>query len=236
MKKVLIVEDDPLIADSLEIIVEASGYECVGKTYKVEETLIKVADVKPDLLLLDINLRGNQEGLDIAEIIYKREKIPFIFITAYSDEKTVNRGAESEPMGYIIKPFSQADVRVALKLAFASIEKREKKMMPLIEDDTYYIKDKTGYRKVMISEINYVQADDIYCILVTNNHRYVVSKSLKKIEVEFESHGFIRVHRSYLVNRSAVDQIIDGQVVIGKESIPIGRVYREELIKQLKIL
>lgn len=237
MKRILIVEDDPLIADSLEVIVQETGYECIGKVDTVKDALMSVADLAPDLLLLDINLEGNREGLDIAEIVYKREKIPYIFITAYSDESTVTRGAATEPMGYLIKPFSQADVRVALKLAFAAIDKQETKMSSLIDGDgTFYVKESNGYKRIQIKDIRYVKADDIYSIIVTHDQRCIISKSLKKVEAEFVKYGFIRVHRSYLINKVAVDQIKDSHVIIGNETIPIGRAYKEELMKQLKVL
>lgn len=236
-RKILIVEDDPLIADSLELIVTEIGYQCIGKAENVTEALHLVADQKPDLMLLDINLEGNQEGLDIAEIVYKREKTPCIFITAYSDEKTVARGAKTEPYGYLIKPFNQTDVRVALKLAFSAIERNESQSNELIDQDgTIYIKESNGYQKVNISDIKFVNADDIYSIIVTDYQRCMISKPLKKVEELIKGYGFVRIHKSHIINKKFVDKIRDGQVIIGNHAIPIGRAYKDDLMRQLKIV
>lgn len=235
--KILIVEDDPLIADSLEAIVEETKYTCCGKAESVTEALNLISDTTPDLLLLDINLDGANEGIELAEIVQKREKIPAIFITAYSDEKTVDRASKTKPLGYLIKPFREAEVRVALKLAFAAIEREQSNMENLMDaDGTVYVKDRNGYIRVNIPEIMFIQANDVYSHVITNNIRCMISKSLKQVEEIVKAYGFMRVHKSYVVNKKAIQQIKDQHIIIGEHAIPIGRVYREELMQQLRLL
>lgn len=236
-KKILVVEDEPLIADSLEMIVNDTGYECIGQTDNVTDALLMIGNHQPDLILLDINLAGNQEGLDLAEILQKREKIPCVFISAYSDEKTVERSSKTDPYGYLVKPFNQSDVRVALKLAFAAIERKKESDDELISSDgTVYIKEANGYQKVQISEVQYVQADDIYAVLISGQQKVMISKSLKQLEPLLIKFGFIRIHKSYIINKNAVDKIKDGHAYVGNEIIPIGRAYKENLLSHLKVL
>ncbi|WP_258098635.1 LytR/AlgR family response regulator transcription factor [Marinoscillum pacificum] len=235
--KILIVEDDPLIADSLEVIVEETNYTCCGKAESVTEALNLISDTTPDLLLLDINLDGANEGIELAEIVQKREKIPAIFITAYSDEKTVDRASKTNPLGYLIKPFREAEVRVALKLAFAAIEREQSNMENLMDaDGTVYVKDRNGYLRVNIPEIMFIQANDVYSHVITNNIKCMISKPLKQVEEIVKAYGFMRVHKSYVVNKKAIQQIKDQHIIIGEHAIPIGRVYREELMQQLRLL
>ncbi|REE01069.1 LytR/AlgR family response regulator transcription factor [Marinoscillum furvescens] len=235
--KILIVEDDPLIADSLEVIVEDANYRCCGKAESITEALNLISDTQPDLLLLDINLEGKNEGIELAEIVRKREKIPLVFITAYSDEKTVDRASKTNPLGYLIKPFREAEVRVALKLAFAAIEREQSDMENLMDaDGTVYVKDRNGYLRVNIPEIMFIQANDVYSHVITNNIRCMISKPLKQVEEIVRSYGFMRVHKSYVVNKKAIKQIKDQHLILGEHAIPIGRVYREELMQQLRLL
>ncbi|MBU2914578.1 LytR/AlgR family response regulator transcription factor [Reichenbachiella agariperforans] len=236
-EKILIVEDDALIAETLEVIVKGMGLECIGKSDNIVDALHKISNLQPDLILLDINLDGKQEGLELAEILHKREKTPCIFVTAYSDDKIVARTANTEPFGYLIKPFTQAEVEVAIKLTLAAIDRSKNQMRTVFDcNGIIYVKQTNGYHKIDINEIQYIEADNIYSVVVTKSQRCVISKPLKQLENTLMLHGFIRIHRSYLVNKKSVDRIRDGEVIINNRTLPIGRSFKDNLMSQINVI
>ncbi|MEM9823778.1 MAG: response regulator transcription factor [Bacteroidota bacterium] len=116
-KRVLIVEDDAIISEDLQTCVENLSYELAGVAYDSPTALDLLATQSFDIVLLDINLGGGKDGVDIAEQINTHHKIPFIFITAYSSKSVLERAKRVRPMGYIVKPFSEGDIFSAMEIA-----------------------------------------------------------------------------------------------------------------------
>ena len=117
---ILIVEDEAAIAQDLQDIIEMDGYNVVGIAYSFSQALEKLAKVEPDLVFLDIALRGNGSGLDVAKVLNDKYKIPFIFLTSFSDPETIEEVVSLNPLGYLIKPFKERDIAPAIALALAS--------------------------------------------------------------------------------------------------------------------
>ncbi len=117
MYKILIVEDEPIIAMHLSELVKEAGYLVAGVTYNGVDALDKMAAQRPDLVLLDIALDANYSGLDVAKIINQKYDLPFIFITSFSDQNTLNKVKKLRPTGFIVKPFKKKDVIVNIELA-----------------------------------------------------------------------------------------------------------------------
>lgn len=124
--KLLIVEDEFVIAHNLAQIVQNIGYGVMGTAKSAEEALKKIKSEKPDLVLLDINIIGDKDGVDLAKEINETYKIPFIYITSYADTTTINRMNSTKPLGYILKPFDERDLRVALQIGFTNVREIKK--------------------------------------------------------------------------------------------------------------
>lgn len=105
MIKILIVEDELIIAQDMIDILEKMGYEVMENAMDAEETFEILSKDTPDLILLDINLSGGRDGIDIAKEINEKYKIPFIFTTSYTDGLTIERAKEVKPLNYLVKPF-----------------------------------------------------------------------------------------------------------------------------------
>ena len=116
--RILIIEDEPPIARNLQQILDAKGYSVVGIAYDPTEAYDKLAAGNADLVLLDINLNGRFSGLDIAESIHEKYHIPFIFITSYADPDTLARAKVSQPVGYIVKPFTEDEIYAAIEVGW----------------------------------------------------------------------------------------------------------------------
>jgi CheY-like chemotaxis protein len=117
MKKVLIVEDDVIIQKLIEYRLIALGYDVCAKAETGEDAIYCAINMHPDIILMDVGLKGTVDGIDAAKIIRKSLPPSIIFLTAFSDERTLKRAKEVNPDGYINKPFNDTDLRVALTLA-----------------------------------------------------------------------------------------------------------------------
>lgn len=121
-KKILIVEDEFLIANDIRGIVTKLGHAVMGVAKSAAEALEAIKNEKPDIALLDINIIGATNGIELARILNKKHQINHLFITSYSDDSTVDEMNSTHPLGYILKPFDKRDIKVALQMAMASTE------------------------------------------------------------------------------------------------------------------
>jgi DNA-binding NarL/FixJ family response regulator len=115
--RILIVEDEPLIAMSTSAMLEGIDYEVSAIAYDSDGALEQLRSDPPDLALLDVNLKSKLDGIQIAEIIRDQHDLPFIFLTSYASESIVERAKLTRPMGYIVKPFDERDLFTAIEIA-----------------------------------------------------------------------------------------------------------------------
>jgi DNA-binding NarL/FixJ family response regulator len=126
-EKIIIVEDESIIAFDIKNMLINYGYSVVAVLNNGEEAVKKTEEVKPDLVLMDINLKGNIDGVKAAEIIQHRLKTPVIYLTAYSDHETLQRATKTNPYGYIPKPIDSMELHTLVVLTLNS-DKMNKKV------------------------------------------------------------------------------------------------------------
>jgi PAS domain S-box-containing protein len=117
MNSIMIVEDDGVIALDLKKKLEQAGYAVPAVADNSAEALMKVENLRPSLVLMDIRLRGPQDGIEAADQIRRRFQVPVIFVTAHADSQTLDRARRAEPFGYIVKPFHSVDFRAQIEMA-----------------------------------------------------------------------------------------------------------------------
>lgn len=120
---ILIVEDELLIAHNLTRILQKLSYTIVGMVSSGETAIQMAAEKKPDLVLMDIVIKGSMNGIEAAQIIQKQYNIPVIYVTAYADEKTVERAKETGAYGFIVKPFKKEQLHGAIQIAMGHHER-----------------------------------------------------------------------------------------------------------------
>ncbi|HVP95392.1 MAG TPA: response regulator [Methanoregulaceae archaeon] len=125
-EKILIVEDDSIIAVTIEGRLKEFGYKVVGRAATGADAIKKALDLEPDLVLMDIHLKGPVDGIETAETIYGIHNIPVVYLTAFSDEATLERAQKTSPFGYIVKPFTDSTLKTTIRLALIK-HKAEKK-------------------------------------------------------------------------------------------------------------
>lgn len=121
---ILIVEDDAIIAQLIQHHLIQFGYKVVGIIHNGDRALDAIHNLNPDLVLLDINIEGTKDGIDIAKIIESKYDLPYLFITALSDSLTLNRLHKLNPLAYIVKPFKEEDLKVSIALGIVNFKRR----------------------------------------------------------------------------------------------------------------
>jgi PAS domain S-box-containing protein len=124
--KILIVEDDKSVALVTSRMLQNMQYKITGIAASCEATFKLIESDKPDLILMDIMIEGKMDGIETARLIKEKYDIPVVYLTAYSDNESINRAKETDPFGYLIKPFNQADLKSTVEIALKKIEIEQK--------------------------------------------------------------------------------------------------------------
>ena len=244
--KILVVEDEMIIAAKISMQLTSLGYEVTGILPRGEEAILHVQENKPDIILLDINLKGNLDGIETAAQLQQHGHIPVIYITANSDEATFNRAKSTKPYAFIAKPFKQLDLQRAIELTISRMAENENGLpaekktgdeeQPFILSDRIFIRHKEKMIKIMLAEILYMEADRNYSRIFTSTREYILSITLKTIEEKMSMQLFMRIHRSYLINITHVDEVAGRHVMIAKKAVPLGSGMREQLMHRMQTL
>lgn len=129
-KSILIIEDEALIAMEIEMALKQLGYKVLGKVANGDKALDLFASTSPDLVLLDINIKGSLSGVDLARIIRDNYDFPFVFLTAFSDPGTLNSLRDTLPYGYIVKPFNDSDLYTTIEIALDKFAAEQQPKFP----------------------------------------------------------------------------------------------------------
>lgn len=242
--RILIVEDEPLIAEDLRAHLEELGYDVCAVCDNALEAMGEVAAQRPDLLLLDINLGEGADGVQLARKVNAKHATPFIFVTSHSDKATLERVKPLRPAGFIIKPFDENDLRAQIELALArhasgvdaTVSPADAQRNDFVIADSIFIREKGRLVKVAIDDIHYAEADDNYVTLFTPAKKYVITSTLGSVEEKLKSPHHLRIHRSYLVDTRRITAVEEGYVRIGVQSLPVGKTHREALMARIRTL
>lgn len=123
--QILIVEDDGLVAKDIETMLKRLGYDVAGVVMSGEKAVIKATDLQPELILMDIGLRGDMDGIEAAEKIRSRLNIPVVYLTAYGDEDTIQRAKMTKPLGFLSKPIQEDDLSLAIEEALSKSDEEK---------------------------------------------------------------------------------------------------------------
>jgi DNA-binding LytR/AlgR family response regulator len=243
--KILVVEDEIIIAAKISMHLTKLGYEVTGILPRGEEALVSVEENRPDIVIMDIRLKGEMNGIDTAIRMQKNADIPVIFLTANADEATFNKAKAAKPYAFISKPYKQTDLQRAIELTISHLVADENKLppgdseindQPFILSDRIFVRQREKMIKIIVADILYIEADRNYCRIFTKTNEYLLSITLKTIEEKLNNHIFLRVHRSYLINLSHIDAVADDHVIINQKAMPVSIGLKEKLLHRIKTL
>ena len=231
-----------IIADDIQALLLEMGYDCTEPCGNYGEAIAMLTDQRPDMAILDVNLGGKKDGVDVAKYIRANMNIPFIFLTANSDPATVARARETLPNAYLVKPFQKGDLYTAIEVAlynFSHSGKNEPVKTPdagkKILQNSLFIKEGEYFHKVPFDEILYLSSEHVYVTIHTVKKKFLVRASMQEYLENFDPEKFMRVHRSYVANINKVEKINTANIIIEGQEIPISKNFREELLKLLNI-
>jgi DNA-binding LytR/AlgR family response regulator len=235
--KVLVVEDDPIIAEDLQAYMEEFGYEGLKPAGSADDALKSIKMNQPDLCLLDVHLDSEINGIQLARLIQSEWDIPLIFLTAFNDRETIEQIKKIGPAGYLVKPVEERNLQTTIELALSNHNANvSKEVNEEKQSDSIFIKVKDQLVKFDYNEILYFEAYDNYAFLHTEKKKHILSSSLKQLEERISNNRFMRSHRSFIINLDKVDGIMSRYVVVNKQEIPIGKTYREKLMLRIDTL
>lgn len=240
--KILIVEDELVIAEDLKEILEELGYEVCGIAISSREALALIDEKSPDLALLDIQIKGGKDGIVLAAEINENYHLPFIMLTSHADIHTINRAKEVNPYGYLVKPFNEKEILAGIELAMANFskersrKKEEENSHDFVLSDSLFIRTNGMLVKLKLQDIIYLEADANYTQVHAKDKKYVVRATLKELEGKLDPNRFVRIHKSYLINLAEIDGIQADSVFISGKEIPLSRSQYSWLLQQIKLL
>ncbi len=242
--KILIVEDEMIIAANISLQLSALGYEVTGILPRGEEALEHVKQNKPDIILMDIQLKGELDGIETVRLIHLEHSIPVIYLTANADDAHFAKAKDTHPYAFISKPFKKLDLQRAIELTITHIqsEKIETSLSemqsgsPFVLSDCIFVRHHEKMVKVIIKDILYIEAERNYCRIHSKDKQYLLVTTLKDMDEKLPQKHFIRVHRSFIVNVSQIQEIATSHIVIGKKAIPVSKALKEELLNRLQTI
>lgn len=243
--RILIVEDEFVTLDLLRDYLEESGYVVSGDAMSADEAIAVLDNGDTDFAMLDINIKGNKDGIWIAEQINKKYNIPFVFLTAFSDARTVKAAAQTKPYGYLLKPFTQADIFTTIEIALNNFNEQRSgqglagppptKVTGMDINASIFIKDDLIFKKLLIKDILYIQAFKNYLELRVADRRHIIRSTLADFQKALPQDHFMQTHRSYIININFLEKIGSDFVQIGKTEIPVSRGFKESVLNKLKL-
>ena len=246
--KILIVEDNVIIADDMQSMLEEIGYEIVDNVIVYEQAVEVLKTQQVDLVLIDIILASDKTGIDLGKHIREHYDIPFIFVTSNSDRATVENAKTVKPNGYLVKPFEQQDLYTSIEIALSNfiygkqnvasgLPKEEVNedvpMSNSILKDSIFVKKQHLYYRIQFEDIQFIKADNVYLEVNTVDKKFLVRSPLKDYLEKLPQNKFYRAHKSYIVNVDHIDAINSKDIMINDTLIPISKDFKELIISAM---
>ncbi|MCA1761464.1 MAG: LytTR family transcriptional regulator DNA-binding domain-containing protein [Cryomorphaceae bacterium] len=245
---VLVVEDESIVSKDIQHSLKKLGYNVVGSSSTGEKAIELALELKPDIVLMDIMLKGELTGIQASEQIKAKLNIPVVYLTAYADEATLEKAKVTEPYGYIIKPFKEIDIHTSIEMAIykhakeREVQKERDLLYSLVENKDskgfIFVKSNSRLVKLKTTDIYFVEALKDYVVINALNSRYTIHSTMKDIEKKLPSEEFIRVHRSFIVGINKIAAIEQPNLILenDKKVIPIGGSYKDELNRRINLV
>ena len=247
--RILIVEDNVIIADDMQSMLEEIGYKIVSSVMAYEQAVKVLAESDVDLVLIDIVLASDKTGIDLGKHIREKYNIPFVFITSNSDRSTVESAKLVKPNGYLVKPFEQQDLYTAIEIALSNFselesgdssttfeaQSQENTSTSGILKDSIFVKKQHLYYRIPFKDIMYIKADNVYLEVYTKEQMFLVRSPLKDYLEKLPSNSFFRSHKSYIINVEHVMAVNSKDVLIGEELIPISKDFKDFILKAMNL-
>ncbi|MBN7810800.1 response regulator [Algoriphagus sp. H41] len=239
--KVLLVEDNANLSENISELLKLNGYEVLGIYESAEEAGENMMESSPDLVLIDIKLKGKKTGIELAEELRRDFQLPLVFITSASGKEVISRVKYLEPDGFIVKPFTKESLITTVELAISNYKTKRKKsertQTSLADTKPHmneiFIRDNGWLKKIKSVDILWIKAEGTYTHLNVGGKQYTLRNTVKEIMGKLDENEFVRVHKSFIVNLEKIEAFNHDIIKIEDSEIPIGRNYYKDLINRV---
>jgi two-component system, response regulator PdtaR len=250
--QILIIEDEAVLGMYVSDLLEAQGYEVIEVADNGPGALAIYQQNRVDLLLCDIHIKGDWDGIETCRRIMAFKPAPIIYLTAFADKETVERAKQTQPAAYLTKPVRPDNLRIAVELAIhnfvtsrlpAPSQERKNETADkdagreaiLLMGDQVFIKHNYHFVKISLDDILMLEADNTHTHIITKSQKYTLRLTLGSTQQRLGFTSLIRVHRSFVINISRITGFNDRELFIDSLTIPLGAQYKEEFLKQFRI-
>jgi len=228
--RILIVEDNAIAAADISESLKEAGYNITGIVSEAKEAMANIDSYQPDIIIMDIELEGEVDGIELAAKVHKNYNIPIIYLTELKDQRTVDKAENIHHTYYLTKPFNKAVLVSHIKLALEK-QKTSPKIEGLLINEGGNANRKL---KVLFDDIIYLKASGTYCEVWIKDQnselkKLFPSESMGSFYSKLPKGRFMQVHRSYVVNISHINALENKDVIVAGIEIPIGDSYRKKL-------
>jgi len=241
--KILIVEEDMVIGANISLQLTKLGYETSGIVPGGEEALLHIKQNQPDIILMDIQLKGTLDGIETAKEMQKEFNIPIIYLTTNTNDVHINKAKATNPVTFITKPFKKKDLKHAIELASTKIKTNGTAIATstdiestLVLNDRIFVRNHERMIKIFIKDILYIIAERNYTRIFSKDKEHLLVMTLKDLDKKLPIEHFLRIHRSYIINLSQVDEVAGTHVVIANKAIPLSKSLRGNLLNRLQTI
>lgn len=233
---ILVVEDQVVIAKSIEAMVIGHGMEVMAICKTGEEAVDFVDRRVPDIVIMDIKLAGKMDGIQAAAKIREMQNIPLIYLSDYTDGVTVRKAKATRPVNFLSKPFTETDLLRAVDIAIYNAN-TSRALEGGDEDEFIFLKTGSqSYSRLEYNNIIYLEADRAYCKIQGTDKMHTVSMSMAAVAEQLNPTRFVKIHRSYIVNIRKISEFVGSEVVVVGYRLPVSDQHRTELMARLKVL
>ncbi len=224
LSRFLIVEDELLIAETISDFLKKEGCKVLEIVESVDEAINYMENNKVDFVLTDIALGNGRSGIDLGNLLNTKYKIPFIYITSYADKTTIDKAKHTRPSAYVVKPFKKEDLLIAIELALFNSTANTNNTSAL---QKLIVKEGRAIVLLNCDDIKWMETDGNYTTInLVDAKRRVVRIPISELQQQLPSQQFVRIHKSYLINKEHITEVRTNSVIIQEYELPIGRAYQ----------
>ncbi|WP_194852316.1 LytR/AlgR family response regulator transcription factor [Nonlabens antarcticus] len=214
--KIYILEDEIITQELLKETLEKLQFTVCGMSTNAETALREIAVLQPHIAILDIKVEGSQTGVWLGNQL----DIPIIYLTAFNDKKTIKDAISTKPSSYLVKPFIESDLYIAVELAMDRIK----------NSSQIIVKERDKNIIVSGQDILFAKKEDQYLSLHLTDSKKLIRSSIQQFLDKINSSSFIQVHRSYVVNKNHVTAFTNKEVTIEEYAIPISKTFAKDIL------
>ena len=219
--KILVVEDEFITQKTICNNLIEIGYEVIGTAMNAENAL-KIIKTE------NVDIKGDKNGIWLANEIAKNHNIPHLFLTAYSDSETINEALKTEPLGYLVKPFQKHDLFTAIEIAILNYSKNNPS-----KNNTLLVKHNEVFVKIALEKILFIESDKNYLVINHEDEVYRYRSTISDFEKQLP-HYFLKTHKGFIINTKKVTGFSTTVILINDYKIPLSKSFKDIVMNKLQ--